>query len=178
MLLSKMLNRCLEILSVKLDDRKAISVIHNFLEEGYQILGDVDERTSTAYIPNIMSSLNLPEDCVKVIKTLPDITNNVKDRVGNVILLDYKSDETQPSIVEMQYSTRRDDLKDDEEPDLDKLLQYAMIDYACYRYLMLTQQNYSLANMYYGNFQRAIQDFKDKKDDGILGVDHVVIVED
>ena len=77
-----------------------------------------------------MGAITLPDNCLQVVSTSPELTNEDKI-VGNSIITN------KSGIVKMVYATSPEELiENEDEPDLNIFLHEALCLYACYKYML------------------------------------------
>lgn len=105
-------------------------IVSNSINEAYLDLCKKDVRLSRAYVPVINGIATLPEDLIKIESCVPELTGT--DRIVGKNIITEKQ-----GVLEILYSALREPLiSDEEEPDLDLTLQYALANFACYKYFL------------------------------------------
>lgn len=124
------------------------------INESYNILCNMDNRLLRAYVPIINGVATIPNNCLKIIETKP--TLDINDRiVGNNILT------PRTGVIEILYNYLREPLvNDDDEPLIAEQLQYAMINYACYKYYEHRKKD-TVAQMFFQNYNQVVYTFND-----------------
>lgn len=137
------------------EDEQIEIIVKGGINEAYSILCQKDIRLNRAYIPIINGVATLPEDFISVIKCTPELTN--ERIIGNSIITDKEG------TYELLYSYVREQLENDnDEPDLHLTLQYALIQYACYKYF-LHRKKINVADSFYKNYEMYIYKFETEK---------------
>ena len=112
------------------EDEQIEIIVKGAINEAYRDLAKIDKRISTAYVPVIMGAITLPDNCLQVVSTSPELTNEDKI-VGNSIITN------KSGIVKMVYATSPEELiENEDEPDLNIFLHEALCLYACYKYML------------------------------------------
>ena len=57
------------------EDEQIEIIVKGAINEAYRDLAKIDKRISTAYIPVIMGTITLPDNCLQVVSTSPELTN-------------------------------------------------------------------------------------------------------
>lgn len=138
-------------------DEQIEAIVKSALNKSYLDLSNLDKRVTRAYIPIVNGVVTIPTNCNKIISTVPKL--EVYDRVvGNSIITDKEG------VIEMLYSYTREPLVEDEdEPDLNIVLQYAMVTYACYKYFEHRKKT-EVANTFLNNYTQELQMFNNDLD--------------
>lgn len=138
-------------------DEQIESIVKSALNKAYLDLSNIDFRVTRAYVPVINGVATIPVNCTKVIETKPKL--GLKDRIiGNSIITD------KTGVIEVLYSyTREPMVEDDDEPDLNTNLQYAMVTYACYKYFE-HRKKVEVANTFFNNYMQELQAFNNDLD--------------
>lgn len=138
-------------------DEQIESIIKNAINKAYIDLSSVDLRVTMSYLPIINSIATIPTNCCKITKTTPKLDNNDKI-IGNSIITD------KTGIIEMLYAYIREPmLEDTDEPDLNTILQYALVTYACYKYFE-HRKKIDVANSFLNNYMQEVQNFNSDLD--------------
>lgn len=138
-------------------DEQIEAIVKSALNKSYLDLSNLDKRVTRAYIPIVNGVVTIPTNCNKIISTIPKL--EVYDRIiGNSIVTDKEG------VIEMLYSYTREPLVEDEdEPDLNIILQYAMVTYACYKYFEHRKKT-EVANTFLNNYTQELQMFNNDLD--------------
>lgn len=139
----------------EVDKDEQIEIIcKNAINESYNILCNLDYRLLRAYVPIINGVATIPNNCLKIIETKP--TLGVEDKIiGNNILT------PSTGVIEILYNYLREPLLlDDDEPILADQLQYALINYACYKYYEHRKKD-NVAQMFFGNYNQIVYNYQD-----------------
>lgn len=134
------------------DDEQIDIIVKLAINEAYSLLAPMDKRLTRAFVPIVNGVSTLPNNLLEVVSIKPKLSGS--DRVeGNSILTDKKG------VFEILYSYVRESLTaDNDEPDLHETLQYAMVDYACYKYYMHRKKD-NVAMLFFNNYQQTISKF-------------------
>lgn len=134
------------------EDEQIDIIVKLAINEAYSLLAPMDKRLTRAFVPIVNGVSTLPNNLLEVVSIKPKLTGN--DRVeGNAILTEKKG------VFEILYSYVRETLiKDEDEPDLHETLQYAMVDYACYKYYMHRKKD-NVAMLFFNNYKQTINNF-------------------
>lgn len=109
-------------------DEQVELIVKEAINEAYLDMAKIDKRLSIGYIPIIRKIATLPQDCIKIVETTPQLSDSDKI-VGNSIITD------KSGIFEILYATPREELVNDlDEPDLHNTLQRNLANFACYKY--------------------------------------------
>lgn len=140
------------------EDEQIETIVKLALNEAYISLSMVDKRLTRAFLPIINGVCTLPNNLLEVALVKPKLSG--KDKVEGANILTEKK-----GVFEILYSYVRERLvNDNDEPDIHESLQYAMIDYACYKYYMHRKKD-NMAMLYYQNYDKVKNEFKFKDDE-------------
>lgn len=134
-------------------DEQVEIIVENSINEAYSELCKKDIRLTTAFVPIINRVATLPEDIIEIHECIPEL--EAGDRlIGSNIITDKEG------ILEIIYSYIREPLtNDNDEPDLHLDLQYALANFACYKYF-LYRKKVEIANGFLNNYESKVYKFE------------------
>ena len=152
------------------EDEQIEVIVKNAVNEAYRELSKIDKRISTAYVPVIMGTATLPDECLQVIQCTPKLDGNDK-LIGNSIIT------SKTGILEMVYAVAPDDLEQDEdEPELNVYLHEALSLYAVYKY-MLHRKKETMAQQFLNRYMMKINDYEETQASMLGCVNDAVVIE-
>lgn len=138
------------------EDEQIEIIVKAGINEAYSILCNKDIRLNRAYVPVINGIAELPEDFLTMVKCIPPITD---ERVVGKFILSGE-EEIEGGTYEVIYAYAREELKNDnDEPDLHITLQFALVQYACYKYF-LHRKKVEVAMAFYRNYEAYLFKFE------------------
>ncbi|MGL4774531.1 MAG: hypothetical protein ACRC2K_13300 [Clostridium sp.] len=148
----ELLSRAYNLIDETDVDEQVEIIVKNAINEAYSILCNMDVRLTRAYIPIVNGIANMPINCLKIIKTKPLL--DVKDEVVGRNIITEKS-----GVIEILFNTSREPLvNDNDEPDLAEQLQYALINYAAYKYFAHRKRD-NISNLFFSNYTNTVMTF-------------------
>lgn len=152
-------------------DEQVEIIVKGAINESYMILSSKDIRLNRAYIPIINGIATLPEDNIGIVKCEPELEES--DLIlDNLIVTDKEG------TLELLYKYSREALVDlEDEPDIHLLLQYAMVNYACYKYF-LYRKKVEVAQYFNTTYENYVYKFeKENKDNSYVKIDSIRFVD-
>lgn len=138
-------------------DEQIDIIVKHAINKAYLDLSNYDLRLSRAYVPIINGVATIPNNCTKIIKTVPSLGFGDKI-IGSSIVTDKEG------VIEILYAYTREALvNDDDEPDLNTVLQYALVTYACYKYFE-HRKKIEVANSFLNNYNQEVSGFNSDMD--------------
>ena len=138
-------------------DEQIENIVEGAINQAYMELCKIDKRISRAYTPIINGVATLPDNILEIIKITPELDSEDIIEGRNIIT-------SKEGVLEVLYNYSRDELvEDDDEPELHINLQYALINYAVYKYY-LHRKKENLATVALNDYQFSIAQYEIKKD--------------
>ena len=152
------------------EDEQIEVIVKGAINEAYSILSSRDARLNRAYIPIINGIATLPEDNIGIVKCTPELDDSDLIIDNNIVT-------SKTGTLELLYKYVRETLVDyNEEPDIHILLQYAMVNYACYKYFLYRKKT-EVAQSFNTQYENYIYKFeKESKDNSNAKIDTIKFV--
>lgn len=133
-------------------DEQIDTIVKHSINKAYLDLSNYDLRLTRAYVPIINGVATLPTNCTKIVSTTPSLSSTDKI-IGSSIVTN------KTGVIEVLYAYTREALVNDEdEPDLNTTLQYALVTYACYKYFEHRKKT-EVADSFLNNYNQEINAF-------------------
>lgn len=133
-------------------DEQIDSIVRHAINKAYIDLSNYDLRVTRAYIPIINGVASIPTNCTKIIQTVPKLDSTDKIYGSSIVT-------NKTGVIEVLYAyTREAMVNDEDEPDLNITLQYALVTYACYKYFE-HRKKIEVAESFLNNFNQEIGGF-------------------
>lgn len=153
------------------EDEQIEIIVKGAINEAYSILSSKDARLNRAYIPIINGVATLPEDNIGIVNCTPELESSDLIIDNNIIT-------SKTGTLELLYKYVRETLVDDnDEPDIHLLLQYAMVNYACYKYF-LYRKKVEVAQSFNNQYEGYVFKFEqESKDNSNVKVDKIKFID-
>lgn len=153
------------------EDEQIEIIVKGAINEAYSILSSKDARLNRAYIPIINGVATLPEDNIGIVNCTPALESSDLIIDNNIIT-------SKTGTLELLYKYVRETLVDDnDEPDIHLLLQYAMVNYACYKYF-LYRKKVEVAQSFNNQYEGYVFKFEqESKDNSNVKVDKIKFID-